>query len=152
MVVQIGIMQSILAKFLHAHNEYEAWWFKIQILPKANSHPTQDVLSPLDEAPGEYCVLIIWLSKKVKSVDLPKVLNYNDSTTSLVKVPHSANQSGFKKQARWSRWVHQILQWHRLIDSKNNFKVYITVNLEGNKSHQLCTSMNYDPAVSCQML
>jgi hypothetical protein len=53
---------------------------------------------------------LIKLSKKVKSVDLLKVLNYNDSTTSLVEVPCSARQSGFKKQARRSRWVHRILQ------------------------------------------
>jgi hypothetical protein len=46
---------------------------------------------------------IIKLSKKVKLVDLLKVLNYNDSTTSLVEVPCSAKQSGFKKQARQSR-------------------------------------------------
>ena len=53
---------------------------------------------------------IIKLSKKVKSVDLLRVLNYNDTTTSLVEVPCSAKQSGFKKQARRSRWVHRILQ------------------------------------------
>jgi hypothetical protein len=53
---------------------------------------------------------IIKLSKKVKLVDLLKVLNYNGSTTSLVEVPCSSKQSGFKKQARRSRWVHQILQ------------------------------------------
>jgi hypothetical protein len=47
-------MRSILAKFFHAHNEHEAWWFKLKILPKSNSHPTQDVLLPLDEAPGGY--------------------------------------------------------------------------------------------------
>jgi hypothetical protein len=53
---------------------------------------------------------ILKLSKKVKSVDLLKVLHYNDSTTSLVEVPCSAKQSGFKKQVRRSRWVHLILQ------------------------------------------
>jgi hypothetical protein len=36
---------------------------------------------------------IIKLSKKVKSVDLLKVLNYNDEATSLVEVPCSAKQS-----------------------------------------------------------
>jgi hypothetical protein len=41
---------------------------------------------------------------------LLKVLNYNDTTTSLVEVPCSAKQSGFKKQARRSQWVQQILQ------------------------------------------
>jgi hypothetical protein len=49
-------MRSILAKFFHAHDGHEAWWFKLKIIPKLNSHPTQDVLSPLDEAPGEYCL------------------------------------------------------------------------------------------------
>jgi hypothetical protein len=53
---------------------------------------------------------ILKLSKKVKSVDLLKVLHYNDSTTSLVEVPCSAKQSGLKKHARRSRWVHRILQ------------------------------------------
>jgi hypothetical protein len=36
-------------------------------------------------------------------------LNYNNSTTSLVEVPCS-RWLGFKKQALWSRWVHQILE------------------------------------------
>jgi hypothetical protein len=49
-------MRSILAKFFHAHDGHEAWWFKLKIVPKLNSHPTQDVLSPLNEAPGEYCL------------------------------------------------------------------------------------------------
>jgi hypothetical protein len=55
---------------------------------------------------------ILKLAKKVKSsgVDLLKVLHYNDTTTSLVEVPCSARQSGFKKQARRSRWIHRILQ------------------------------------------
>jgi hypothetical protein len=47
-------MRSILDKFFHAHDEHETWWFKLKILPRLNSHPTQDVLLPLDEAPGEY--------------------------------------------------------------------------------------------------
>jgi hypothetical protein len=47
------------------------------------------------------------LSKKVRSVDLLKVLNYNDTTTSLAEFPCSAKQWGFKKQA----WVHQIWQF-----------------------------------------
>jgi hypothetical protein len=50
------------------------------------------------------------LSKQVRSVDLLEVLNYNDTTTSLVEVPCSAKQSGFKKQARRSRRVERILQ------------------------------------------
>jgi hypothetical protein len=55
---------------------------------------------------------VLKLTKKVKpsGVDLLKVLHYNDSTTSLVEVPCSARQSGFKKQARRSRWIHRILQ------------------------------------------
>jgi hypothetical protein len=53
---------------------------------------------------------IIKLSKKVKSVDILKVVNYNDATTSLVKIPCSAKQSGFKQQVRWTRWVHRVLQ------------------------------------------
>jgi hypothetical protein len=56
---------------------------------------------------------IMKLSKKVRSVDLLKVLNYNDTTTSLVEVPCSAKQSGLKKQARRSRWVQRILQYVR---------------------------------------
>ena len=43
---------------------------------------------------------IVKLSKRVKSVDLLKVLHFYDSTTSIVEVPCSAKQSGFKKQAR----------------------------------------------------
>jgi hypothetical protein len=53
---------------------------------------------------------IMKLSKKVRSVALLKVLNYNDTATSLVEVPCSAKQSGFKKQARGSRWVQRILR------------------------------------------
>jgi hypothetical protein len=45
-------MKSILAKFLRAHQHHEAWWFKIKIVPKADSN----ALSPPDEAPGEYCL------------------------------------------------------------------------------------------------
>jgi hypothetical protein len=45
----LKIMQSLLAKFLHSHDKHEAWWFKVKIKPKPNA-------SPLDEAPGEYCL------------------------------------------------------------------------------------------------
>jgi hypothetical protein len=62
----------------------------------------KDILSVLGD--------IIKLSKKLKLVGLLKVLHYNDTTTSLVEVPCSAKQSGFKKQAQRSRWVHQVLQ------------------------------------------
>jgi hypothetical protein len=47
-------MQSILGKFLWAHDKHEAWWFKHKILPKSDSHSTKDALLPLDEAPGGY--------------------------------------------------------------------------------------------------
>jgi hypothetical protein len=59
------------------------------------------------------CVLydIMKLSKKVRSVDLLKVLNYNDTTTSLVEVPCCAKQMGFKKQARWSQF--QFIQKYK---------------------------------------
>ena len=66
------------------------------------------------------------LSKRVESVDLLKVLHYNDSTTSLVEVPCSAKQSGFKKQVRRTRWVHRILEcvrrYHRdeSVDDNND--------------------------------
>jgi hypothetical protein len=53
---------------------------------------------------------IMKLSKKVRSVNLLKVLNYNDTTTNLVEVPCSGKQYGFKKEARRSQWVHRILQ------------------------------------------
>jgi hypothetical protein len=46
------IMKNILAKFLRAHQQHEAWWFKIKIVPNADSNEA----SPLDEAPGEYCL------------------------------------------------------------------------------------------------
>jgi hypothetical protein len=58
-------------------------------------------------------------SKKVKYVDLLEVcLNYYDTTTSLVEVPCSSKQSGFKKQARRSRWVHNILRYIRKYKEK----------------------------------
>jgi hypothetical protein len=46
------IMENILAKFLRAHQQHEAWWFKIKIIPNADSNEAW----PLDEAPGEYCL------------------------------------------------------------------------------------------------
>jgi hypothetical protein len=52
-ILQIVIIQFILPKFFGPHNEQERWWFKIKMLPKANSHSTQDALLPLNEAPGE---------------------------------------------------------------------------------------------------
>jgi hypothetical protein len=45
-------MLSLLAKFLHSLNNHMAWWFKVKIKPKQNA----DMSSPLDEAPGEYCL------------------------------------------------------------------------------------------------
>jgi hypothetical protein len=53
---------------------------------------------------------IVKLAKVAKSTDLLKVLHGNGRTTSLAVVPCSAKQSGFKQQARKSRWVHRILQ------------------------------------------
>jgi hypothetical protein len=47
------MMQSILAKFLHAHKHHQAWWFKVKISPK---EADADTSSPRDEAPGEYCL------------------------------------------------------------------------------------------------
>jgi hypothetical protein len=46
------MMQSILAKFLHAHKHHEAWWLKVKITPKADA----DTSLPPDEVPGEYCL------------------------------------------------------------------------------------------------
>jgi hypothetical protein len=146
-ILLLKMIESILVKFFRAHDEQEAWWFKVKITPKSTLRCSDDALSALDECPGAYslskllgitmnelwevlleCKLakkkgkrgntpkkiclctdkdilpvlrdIIKLSKKVKSVDLLKVLHYNDSTTSLVEVPCSAKQSSFKKQAR----------------------------------------------------
>ncbi len=49
----LKIMQSLLAKFLHSHDKHdEAWWLKVKIKPKPNA----DMSSPLDEAPGGYCL------------------------------------------------------------------------------------------------
>jgi hypothetical protein len=45
-------MQSLLAKFLHSHDKHAAWWLKVRIKPK----PNVDMSSPLDEAPGGYCL------------------------------------------------------------------------------------------------
>jgi hypothetical protein len=73
-------------------------------------HTDKDISSVLRD--------IIKLSKKVKSVDLLKVVHYNDTTTSLVEVPCSAKQSGFKKQVRRSRWVERILQCVRRYKKK----------------------------------
>jgi hypothetical protein len=54
---------------------------------------------------------IVELSKTAeKSADLLKVLHNNDLTNSLVEVPCSAKQSGFKKQARMMKWMHCVLK------------------------------------------
>jgi hypothetical protein len=45
-------MQSVLANFLDAHNQYEAWWVKVKIKAKADTN----TLWPLDEALGKYCL------------------------------------------------------------------------------------------------
>jgi hypothetical protein len=62
---------------------------------------------------------IVKLSKQVKSVDILKILNLNDSTTSLVEVPSSAKNSGFKKQARRTKWVLCILESARRHKTKD---------------------------------
>jgi hypothetical protein len=49
------------------------------------------------------------MSRQVRSVDLLKVVNSNNITTSLVEVPCSAEQSGFKKQSPKPGWVERIL-------------------------------------------
>jgi hypothetical protein len=53
---------------------------------------------------------LVKLSKQVKSVALLQVLHHKDATTSLVEVPCSSKQSGFKQRARKSRWVQRILK------------------------------------------
>jgi hypothetical protein len=62
---------------------------------------------------------IVKLSKQVKSVDILKILNLNDSTTSLVEVPSSAKYSGFKKQARRTKWVLRVLVSARRCKTKD---------------------------------
>jgi hypothetical protein len=52
---------------------------------------------------------IVKMSLQVRLVDLLKVANSNDVTTSLVEVPCSAKQSGFKKQSQRLGWVKRIL-------------------------------------------
>jgi hypothetical protein len=52
---------------------------------------------------------IVKMSRQVRSFDLLKVVNSNNVTTSLVEVPCSAKQSGFKKQSRRLGWVKRIL-------------------------------------------
>jgi hypothetical protein len=49
------------------------------------------------------------MSWQVRSVHLLKVVNINDIAASLVEVPCSAKQSGFKKQSRKWGWVERIL-------------------------------------------
>jgi hypothetical protein len=70
---------------------------------------------------------IVKLSKRIKSADVLKVLHCNDSTTSLVEIPCSAKQSGFKERARRSGWVHRVLESVRqhkkedlLVDDRND--------------------------------
>jgi hypothetical protein len=62
---------------------------------------------------------LVKLSKQVKSVDLLQVLHHNDATTSLVEVPCSSKQSGFKQRAQKSRWVQQILKSVRRYKNKD---------------------------------
>ena len=64
-------------------------------------------------------IVIVKLSKKVKSTDVLKVLHFNDTSTSLVEVPCFAKRSGFKKQAQRTRWVHRILECVRRCKREN---------------------------------
>jgi hypothetical protein len=52
---------------------------------------------------------IVKMLRQVRSVNLLKVVSSNDVTTSLVEVPCSAKQSGFKNQSRRPAWVKRIL-------------------------------------------
>jgi hypothetical protein len=54
---------------------------------------------------------IMKMPRQVRSVNLFKIVNSNDITTSLVEVPCSAKQSGFKKQSRKLGWVDWILNY-----------------------------------------
>jgi hypothetical protein len=56
------------------------------------------------------------LSEQVKSVDLLEVVHFNDTTTSLVEVPRSAKQSGFKERAQ------RLRQTERGLESVRRFK------------------------------
>jgi hypothetical protein len=49
-------MQSILATFFYAHQNQEAWWYKIKISTKVTIESTNDDLLPPDEAPGQHCL------------------------------------------------------------------------------------------------
>jgi hypothetical protein len=49
-------MKSSLATFFHAHQNVEAWWYKVRITPKVPLYTAQSPLEPLDEAPGEFCL------------------------------------------------------------------------------------------------
>jgi hypothetical protein len=49
-------MGSVLAAFFHAHQSQEAWWCKTKTTPQKVNHPTNNVLLPSDEAPGDHCL------------------------------------------------------------------------------------------------
>jgi hypothetical protein len=88
-----------------------------------NDYPTlvlKNIAITSDEEITPVLREIVKLAKVVKSdsVDILKVLHLNDSTTSLVEVPCSAKQSGFKKQLRRTMWVHRILEGVRRYKSK----------------------------------
>ena len=49
-------MDFILATFLREHENHDAWWYRLKIVPKAPSNSTDDALSPIDDCPGEYAL------------------------------------------------------------------------------------------------
>ena len=77
---------------------------------------------------------IVKMSPQVKSVEILKVVNSNNVTTSLVEVPCSSKQSGFKVQSRRSGWVKQRL--HQL-GLKNNRRTRTISNKD--RKYQLYT-------------
>jgi hypothetical protein len=82
-------MQSILANFSHSHKKHEAWWFKIKIKPE----PNPDMWLPLDEAPGEYCLLKLL---GITMDDLWEVLIDCKLAKKMGKLGNLINRNGFQ--------------------------------------------------------
>jgi hypothetical protein len=78
------MMQSILYyECLHAHNQDEAWWFKVKMDPKADADM---LLLPLNEAPAEYCL------SKLLGISMHNLLQgHTDQFLSLPKMPEEFN-------------------------------------------------------------